>query len=72
MRKIIGYERGLYFIAGDITFYSLFENVIYRPKSIFVCDTTVLSRPLLIFHPLVFLHQTLNHNPDVYHSAIVD
>ena len=35
------HERGLYVIAGGITFTQLFENVICRPKSIFFYDSTV-------------------------------
>ena len=38
--RMISHERGLYVIAGGITFTQLFENVIYRPKSIFFYDTT--------------------------------
>ena len=68
--RMISTERGLYFIAGGITFKRLFENVVYRPKSIFFYDTTVLSKPKFTFYPLAILHQILNHSADVYHRAI--
>ena len=38
---MISHGRGLYVIAGGITFTRLFDNVIYRPKSIFFYDTKV-------------------------------
>ena len=52
--SIISHERGLYFIAGGITLKRLFENGIYRPKTVFLYDTTVLSRPKITFYPLAF------------------
>ena len=47
---MISHERGLYFIAGGITF----ENVTYRPQAIFFYDVTVLSSPKLTFILLQF------------------
>ena len=38
---MISHERGLYVIVGGITFTQLFENVIYRPKSIVFYNTTI-------------------------------
>ena len=38
---MILHERGLYVIAGGITFTRIFENVICCPKSIFFYDTKV-------------------------------
>ena len=67
---MISHERGLYFIVVGKTFKRLFENVIYRIKSVFFYDTTVLSKPKPTFCPLAFLHQILNHSADVYHRAI--
>ena len=66
---MISHERGSYFIAGCITFQRLFENVIYRHKSILFYDTTVLSRPKLTFYPLAIFHQILKHSADLYHRA---
>ena len=59
---MISHERGLYVIAGGITFTRLFENVIYRPKSIF--STIPQSRPKLTFYLFAILHQILNNSVD--------
>ena len=59
---MISHERGLYVIADGLTFTQLFENVIYRPKSIFF--TIPQSRPKLTFYPLAILHHILYNSVD--------
>ena len=68
--RMILHGKRFVFYSWCITLTRLFENVIYRPKSIFLYDITVLSRPNITFYPLAFLHQTLNDSADEYHKAI--
>ena len=61
---MISQERGLYFIAGGITFKGCLKMLSVALSLYF---STILK---LTYYPIAILHQILNHSADVYHRAI--